>query len=193
MLNQLPHAVLRRLSHSRCGPYHGFAMIIAVIGGDSPPPDVLPLAETVGRELARRGHTLICGGRGGVMEAACRGARGAGGHTIGVLPGPDRSDMNPHVEFPIVTNLGYARNAVIVLTADAAIAVDGSYGTLSEIALALSAGKPVVGLGTWRLTNPDGLEDERIVRVDDPVDAVERAVAAAERASTGGSAQGVRT
>ncbi|MBI4570603.1 MAG: LOG family protein, partial [Chloroflexi bacterium] len=100
-------------------------MMIAVIGGDNAPPSALPQAEAVGRELARRGHVLICGGRGGVMEAACRGAREAGGHTIGVLPGPDRGDMNRYVEFPIVTNLGYARNAVVVLSADAVIAVDG--------------------------------------------------------------------
>jgi uncharacterized protein (TIGR00725 family) len=155
-------------------------MIIAVIGGDSPPPEALPLAEAVGRELAQRGHALICGGRGGVMEAACRGARQAGGHTIGVLPGPDRRDMNPHVEFPIVTNLGAARNAIVVLSADAVIAVDGSYGTLSEIALALVHGKPVVGLATWRISDADGVEDERIVRVSDPVEAVEQAIAAAE-------------
>ena len=112
------------------------------------------------------------------MEAACRGAREAGGHTIGVLPGPDRQGMNAHVEFPIVTNMGAARNTVIVLTADAVIAVDGSYGTLSEIALALVHGKPVVGLGTWRISDAAGVEDERILRADDAADAVGRAVAA---------------
>ncbi len=159
-------------------------MIIAVIGGDSPPPEALPLAEAVGRELAQRGHALICGGRGGVMDAACRGAREAGGHTIGVLPGADRRDANPHVEFPIVTNLGAARNTVIVLSADAVIAVDGSYGTLSEIALALMHGKPVVGLATWRLSNDDGVEDEGIVRAEDAADAVARAIAAAEGVRT---------
>ena len=166
-------------------------MIIAVIGGDSPPPKALPQAEAVGRALAERGHVLICGGRGGVMEAACRGARQAGGHTIGVLPGPDRSDMNPYVEFPVVTNLGAARNAVVVLSADAVIAVDGSYGTLSEIALALVHGKPVVGLGTWRISDAQGVEDGRIARADGPEEAVERAEAAAKgaRASFRGVAQ----
>ena len=154
-------------------------MMIAVIGGDAPPAHVMPLAEAVGREVAQRGHVLICGGRGGVMEAACRGAREAGGHTIGVLPGPDRSDMNPHVEFPIVTNLGAARNAVVVLSADAVIAVDGSYGTLSEIALALVHGKPVVGLQTWRVSDDAGVEDGRIARVGDAAEAVEWALAAA--------------
>ena len=155
-------------------------MIIAVIAGDSPPPDALPLAESVGRELGKRGHTLICGGRGGVMEAACRGARDGGGHTIGVRPGPDRSGMNQHVEFPIVTNLGAARNTVVVLSADAVIAVDGSYGTLSEIALALVHDKPVVGLATWRITDGSGVEDERILRATDAAGAVDRAIGAAQ-------------
>ena len=165
-------------------------MIIAVIGGESPPPEALPTAEAVGRELAQRDHVVICGGRGGVMEAACKGAREAGGHTIGVLPGPDRRDANPHVEFPIVTGIGYARNAIIVLSADAVIAVDGSYGTLSEIALALGYGKPVVGLGTWRISDGDGVEDERILRADDAVRAVDLALAAAERAPAGSAARG---
>ncbi|MEX0785225.1 MAG: TIGR00725 family protein [Dehalococcoidia bacterium] len=155
-------------------------MIIAVIGGDNPPAGVLPTAEAVGREIAQRGHTLICGGRGGVMEASCRGARQVGGHTIGVLPGPTRGDMNEFVEFPVVTNLGAARNVIVVLSADAVIAVDGSYGTLSEIAIALVHGKPVVGIGTWRLIDADGIEETRILRVDDPIEAVERAIEAAQ-------------
>ena len=118
------------------------------------------------------------------MEAACRGARTAGGHTIGVLLGPDRGDANKYVEFPIVTNLGAARNTIIVLSAAAVIAVDGSYGTLSEIALAFVHGKPVVGLKTWRLSDDAGLENQSIMRVDDPAEAVERAIAAAEEVRT---------
>ena len=161
-------------------------MIIAVIGSGAgllALPEVLAHAEAVGREIGRRGHTLICGGRGGVMEAACRGAREAGGHTIGVLPGPDRHDANPHVEFPIVTNLGSARNLLIVLTADAVIAVGhGGYGTLSEIAMTFVHDKPVVGLGTWRLSDAAGLEDQSIVRASGPVAAVEAAIAAIEAA-----------
>ena len=153
-------------------------MMIAVIGGDNPSQDVLPAAEAVGRELAERGHTLICGGRGGVMEAACKGAREAGGHTIGIMPGHNSSDANEYVEFPIVTNMGFARNAIIALTADALIAIDGSYGTLSEIAMALGYGKPVIGLDTWRLTPGSGVEDERIVRATDAKDAVAKAIAA---------------
>ena len=114
------------------------------------------------------------------MEAACKGARAAGGHTIGVLPGPESSGANEYVEFSIVTNMGFARNAIIALTADALIAIDGSYGTLSEIAMALGYGKPVIGLETWRLTPGSGVEDERIVRAGSPAQAVERAIAAAE-------------
>ena len=154
-------------------------MMIAVIGGNDPSQDALPAAEAVGLEIASRGHTLICGGRGGVMEAACKGAREAGGHTIGVLPGPDSSGANEYVGFPIVTNMGFARNAIIALTADALIAIDGSYGTLSEIAMALGYGKPVIGLDTWHITPGSGVEDERIVRAESPAQAVERAIAAA--------------
>jgi len=168
-------------------------MMIAVIGGDSSAPRaVLPLAEAVGREIARRGHVLVCGGRGGVMEAACRGAREAGGHTIGILPGPDRSDANAYVEFPIVTNLGYARNAVVALSADALIAVDGSYGTLSEIALGLEQGKPVIGLQTWHISDDAGRENESIVRAGSPAEAVELAVAAAVEGVRPAASKGVR-
>ena len=159
-------------------------MIIAVIGGSDPAPPALDQAEAVGRELAERGHTVICGGLGGVMEAACRGAREAGGHTIGVLPGADPAAANAYVEFPIATNMGVARNAVIVLTAAAAIAINGSYGTLSEIAIALNLGRPVVGLGTWRISADDGVEDKRILRADDAVQAVELAIAAAGRVAS---------
>jgi uncharacterized protein (TIGR00725 family) len=158
-------------------------MIIAVVGsgaGGTPPPAVLADAEAIGREIALRGHALVCGGHGGVMEAACRGAREAGGHTIGILPGPDKHEANHYVEFPIVTNLGAGRNVLIALTADAVIAVgQGGYGTLSEIAMARVHGKPVVGLGTWRLSDDAGLEDAGVVRVADPHAAVAAAIAAA--------------
>lgn len=153
------------------------ATMISVIGGDRPPADVLPLAEEVGRELARRGCVLVCGGRGGVMAAACKGAREAGGHTIGIMPGPDASDMNPWVEFPVVTGIGYARNAIVALSGNAVIAIDGSYGTLSEIAHALIFDRPVVGLGTWTFST-NGREDQRIIRASSATDAVEKALAA---------------
>lgn len=106
-------------------------------------------AEEVGRLLARAGAVLVCGGLGGSMEAACRGARSEGGVTVGLLPGDDRAAANAFVSVAIATGLGELRNGLIVRTCDALIAVGGAYGTLSEIALALKAGKRVVGLGTW--------------------------------------------
>jgi uncharacterized protein (TIGR00725 family) len=115
-------------------------------------------AELVGRELGSRGVVLVCGGLGGVMEAACRGAKEAGGLTVGILPGLDRSDANPYVDVVIATGLGEARNALVVNAADALIAVGGGYGTLSEIGLALRAGKRVVGLGTWEVEGVEALD-----------------------------------
>jgi uncharacterized protein (TIGR00725 family) len=108
-----------------------------------------------GLELARRGAVVVCGGLGGVMEAVCRGAKGAGGTTIGILPGVDRSQANRFVDVALPTGLGEARNALVARAADALIAVGGGYGTLSEIALALKAGKHVVGLSTWDI---EGIE-----------------------------------
>ena len=112
---------------------------------------VLATAEEVGRLLAERGAVVVCGGLGGAMEAVCRGAAGAGGTTVGILPGGDRAGANPHVTIAVATGLGEARNAIVARTADAVIAIGGAYGTLSEIALALRAGKRVVGIGTWEL------------------------------------------
>ncbi len=121
---------------------------VAVVGpGDAEPPD----AEEVGRALARAGAVLVCGGLGGAMEAACRGAKAEGGTTLGILPGTDRSAANPYVDVAVPTGLGEARNALVVRAADSLIAIAGGYGTLSEIALALRAGKPVIGLGTWEI------------------------------------------
>lgn len=129
--------------------------MIAVIGGSTCTADESATAYEVGREIGRRGHTLVCGGYGGIMAAASQGAREAGGHTIGILAGNDRSDVNEWIEFAIVTGMSHARNAIIARTADAVIAVGGKYGTLSEIAFALILGRPVAGLGTWRLGSPD--------------------------------------
>ena len=131
-------------------------------------PEQEALAEEVGRLLARRGAVVVCGGLGGVMAAACRGARGEGGTAVGILPGLDRRAANPHVSVAVPTGLGEARNALVVRAADALIAVGGAYGTLSEIALALKAGKPVIGLGTWEI---DG-----VARADGPEAAVESAL-----------------
>lgn len=157
-------------------------MFLAVVGSANCDARTAALAEEVGREIGRRGAVLICGGRGGVMEAACRGARSAGGTTVGILPGADRSQANPYVDVPIVTGLGEARNALVVRSAEAVIAVSGGYGTLSEIALALKMGRPVVGLETWELNHPgpasQGLD---VVRVGSPVEAVEMALTLAGR------------
>lgn len=124
---------------------------IAVIGGSRAGRQALDTAFEVGRLIARSGAVVICGGLGGVMEAASRGAREEGGLVIGILPGGSGADANPWVDIPIVTGLGYTRNSLVVMNADAVIAVDGEYGTLSEIAYGLIHGKKVVGLGTWEV------------------------------------------
>ena len=151
-------------------------IIIAVIGGGGISPEIAKIAEEVGREIARHGAVLVCGGLGGVMEAACRGADCEGGLTIGILPGDNPQAANPYVHIPIVTGIGYARNAAVVKTARAVIAIDGSYGTLTEIGYALQSGLPVIGLGTWSITS-NGEEDKSIIRADSPKEAVERALA----------------
>jgi len=122
---------------------------VAVIGGSRPGRQALEMAVEVGRLVARSGAVLVCGGLGGVMEAASRGAREEGGLVIGILPGSTLADANPWVDVPIATGLGYTRNSLVVMNADAVVAVDGEYGTLSEIAYGLIHGKRVVGLGTW--------------------------------------------
>jgi uncharacterized protein (TIGR00725 family) len=149
--------------------------LIAVIGGSDISPQTARLAEEVGREIARRGAALVCGGLGGVMEAACKGAGEAGGLTIGILPGDNRKDANPYVQIPIVTGIGYARNAAVVKSAQAVIAIDGSYGTLTEIGYALQSGIPVIGLGTWEIAI-DGKADKNIIRAESPEDAVDKAM-----------------
>ncbi len=124
---------------------------IGVIGGGECPRDIYDIAQEVGREIAMRGYSLVCGGLGGVMEAACRGAKEAKGLTIGILPTSDRRDANPYVDIVIPTGLGHARNILVVHASDALIAIDGGAGTLSEIAIALKVGKPIVGIRTWGL------------------------------------------
>jgi len=120
--------------------------IIGVIGASRPSPAGLALAESVGREIARRSAVLVCGGLGGVMEAAARGAFQAGGEVVGILPGPAGLLANPFVTIAVPTNMGHARNVIIAHTAEALIAVEGVYGTLSETAIGLKLGKPVVTL-----------------------------------------------
>jgi uncharacterized protein (TIGR00725 family) len=142
---------------------------VAVAGPGEADAGELAAAEAVGREIARRGAKLVCGGLGGAMEAACRGAKEAGGLTLGILPGDDRSAANPFVDVAVPTGLGEARNALVVRAADVLVAVGAGYGVLSEIALALRAGKRVVALASWEI---EGTE---------PADSPEAAVAAALR------------
>jgi uncharacterized protein (TIGR00725 family) len=137
---------------------------IAVVGAGVADDDEARLGEEVGELLAQRGAVVVCGGMTGVMEAACRGAKGAGGTTVGILPGPRRSEANDYVDIAIATDLGEMRNALIARTADVVLAIGGEYGTLSEIAFALKIGTPVVGLNTWELG-----------RAGAPVDAFEMA------------------
>ena len=148
---------------------------IAVIGGSECSPQEAELAEEVGRELARQGVILVCGGLGGIMAAACKGASSEGGVTIGILPGGSRQAANPYVQIPIVTNLGEARNVVLVKSAEAVIAIGGGYGTLSEIGHALRNGLPVVGLNTWSLSRNDQ-SDDSIILAQDPAEAVKKAI-----------------
>ena len=125
---------------------------VAVIGGGHADTEICNLAREVGREVARRGAVLLCGGLGGVMAAAAQGASEAGGVSLGVLPDADRGRANPHLTYSIATNLGHARNILIAHSADGVIAVDGDYGTISEAAIALKLGKPVVALkADWDL------------------------------------------
>ena len=155
-------------------------VIVAVIGTRQPSPEESKLAEEVGRELAKNGVILICGGLGGVMADACRGARAEGGLTIGVIPGDDRKSANPYVQIPIVTGIGYARNVIIVKSAQAVIAVGGGYGTLTEIGYALDSKIPVIGLGTWKISRNNQL-DKSIIRARNAKEAVNKALKLVKR------------
>jgi hypothetical protein len=155
---------------------------VAVVGAAAGDERELEWAEEVGRLLAREGAVLVCGGLGGVMHAAARGSQGEGGLSVGIVPNDDRGAASPHLTVCVATGLGEARNAIVVRSADAVIAVGGEFGTLSEIALALKVGKPVVGLETWELAK-GGAPRDAIVRASDPADAVAKALAAARSAT----------
>lgn len=150
---------------------------VAVVGAGVASDDVLQSAEAVGRELASADCVVLCGGLGGVMEAVCRGARSAGGTTIGILPGSSSAGANAFLDVVLPTGLGEARNTVIVHAADVVIAVGGEFGTLSEIALALKIGRPVIGLGTWDLAR-EGEVVEVFQRAASPAEAVGLALTA---------------
>jgi uncharacterized protein (TIGR00725 family) len=141
---------------------------VGVVGSGAAAAEDVEIAERVGRGLADAGAVVVCGGLGGVMEAACRGAKAGGGTTVGILPGYDREAANAYVDVAVATGLGEARNALVVRAADVLVAVGGSWGTLSEIALALRGGKRVVGVGTWELRRGGG----------EPVDGVVPAMSA---------------
>jgi hypothetical protein len=175
------HTGLWQYFHRVDIPARHAARYVAVIGPSRATPAVEAAAFQVGVLIARAGANLVCGGGGGAMEAACRGARSAGGTTVGILPGPTREDANAFVDIAIPTGMGEARNALVVRTADAVIAVGGGVGTLSEIGLALKMGRPVIGLGTWEVAPPPGeTSDVAIERVLSPEAAVRAALAAAD-------------
>jgi uncharacterized protein (TIGR00725 family) len=150
------------------------------VGSGEAAPDELAVAEEAGAAVGAAGCGLVCGGLGGVMEAACRGARSRGGLTLGLLPGLDREAANGWVVVAVPTGLGEARNALVVRSGDAVVAIGGGWGTLSEIALALKAGLPVVGMGTWEPVL-DGEVASGVVTTDDPRFAVAEALRLAGR------------
>ena len=144
--------------------------LIGVIGGNSCPPDIINLSFRVGEEIAKRNCILVCGGHGGVMEAACHGAWDAGGLTVGILPGSTDEHSNPYVKIAIPTGIGLARNSIIAQTAWAVIAIDGEFGTLSELAYCKIYNTPVVGIRTWNIPRLD------FETVENAESAVEKAV-----------------
>jgi uncharacterized protein (TIGR00725 family) len=154
---------------------------VGVVGAGRVSSEEEHVAEEVGRRLAQAGAVLVCGGLGGVMEAACRGAKAGGGTTVGILPGTVRAEANPFVDVAIPTGLGELRNGLVVRAADGLVAIGGEFGTLSEIALALKAGKPVVAIGGWELAR-HGEPLDAIARAVSAEDAVARVLAACARA-----------
>lgn len=142
--------------------------LIGIIGAGAADVQVMSVAELMGRLLAERGFTLVCGGLGGVMEAAAKGAKMAGGTTVGILPQADDSQVNPYIDIAIPTGFGEGRNVFIIRSAELLIAIAGEYGTLSEIAFALKSGKNVIGLGTWDIPG--------IIKVETPEEAVDMVI-----------------
>ncbi|MDP8233304.1 MAG: TIGR00725 family protein [Candidatus Saelkia tenebricola] len=151
---------------------------IAVIGGSDASNEALKEAEAVGQLIAKNNCILVTGGLGGVMEAASRGAKEAGGVVMGILPGISRLEKNPYVDIAIPTGLGWIRNVQVVLNADVLIAIDGAYGTLSEISYALLYGKPVFGLKTWVLSKAEEKSGKGVISCLSPQEAVEKALKA---------------
>lgn len=142
--------------------------IIGIIGISQASDEEYSAAQEVGAGIAKRGGIIVCGGLGGVMEAACRGAKSENGLTVGIIPGFNRQEANPYIDIPIVTGMSHARNIIVVRTSNAIIAIGGSYGTLSEIALALKLGIPIIGIKTWDVS-------PEIKKVSTPKEAVDMA------------------
>jgi uncharacterized protein (TIGR00725 family) len=150
---------------------------IAVVGKGEPDEALAPLAEEVGRRLAEANAIVVCGGRGGVMEATARGAHGAGGEVIGVLPGDDPGDANRHVTHVVATGIGHARNLAVAASADAVIAIGGEWGTLAEMAFARRLGRPVVAIRSWRVSGEGAMESGPGIEIAaSPGEAVELAL-----------------
>ena len=154
--------------------------VVAVVGANQASPEVLALAERAGRAVARAGAILVCGGLGGCMAASCRGAHAEGGLTLGILPSNDPTTANSDVDIVLPTNMGVMRNLLIVLSADAVVAIDGGLGTLSEIAVALQHRKPVFGIDTWAV-DPKRSGGAAVVACATPEEAVAKALEAAKR------------
>ncbi len=144
-------------------------IFIGVIGGGDCSDDVYNLAEQVGERIAQAGAILVCGGLGGVMEAASKGAKKGGGTTIGILPGIDKSQANSYIDIPVATGLGEGRNLLVIRNSDVVIALPGKYGTLSEIGFCLALGKPMIGLSTWDVS-------QDMIKAEDAEDAVKMAL-----------------
>lgn len=153
---------------------------ISVIGSGDASKEITELAHQVGRLLAERGAILVCGGLGGVMNAAAKGAKEAGGLAVGILPGSSRKGASSFLDVALPTGIGQARNALVVQAGDAVIAIGGEFGTLSETGFALKLGKPVVGLKTWELYR-EGKEEPHIIKATNAEDAVEIAMELAEK------------
>jgi len=151
-------------------------MFIGVIGGSSCSDETAKMAWEVGKGIARSGGVLVCGGLGGVMEWACKGAKEAGGTTVGILPGTSRDEANPYVSIAIPTGLGLARNTIVVGSCDAVIALPGRSGTLSEIGFAMNRGIPVVCLKSWEIEKAGEVETLLFIRARDPEEAVKLAI-----------------
>jgi uncharacterized protein (TIGR00725 family) len=155
-------------------------LTIGVLGPHQCSREDYALGVEVGAEIARHGAVLVCGGLGGMMEAAAKGAKGEGGLTVGILPGEKASEANPYIDIPLPTGLGAVRNTLVVRVCDAVVAIRGSHGTLSEIAFALRLSVPVVGLKTWSVSQ-DGKTDPGIHVAEGPAEAVKMAVRLAKR------------